>query len=126
MKTLTHGTTVVNLRSYTIWPKRGNGDADFTVKVNGVEFPISDVRKTGGGIHPIYTYLKIDGKTFFANIDLPKGAEITVADKTVEAKPEAAKVEAPKVEAPTVEAPKLTKKQRRAAEAAAKLAAAAK
>jgi hypothetical protein len=75
---LKHGDTVLRLKSYPIFPKRGNGEADYTVSVDGKTLPASDVRRTGGGKFPVYTYLKLDGKVFYVAADLPKGTKVEI------------------------------------------------
>lgn len=68
------------------YPKVGNGKA--TVKATFDGEPLS-YRMTGGGKYPTYTYLMIDGSSYYLpkNVILGEGAAITrVAASTEEAK----------------------------------------
>lgn len=68
------------------YPKVGNGKATARVTFEGEPL---DYRMTGGGKYPTYTYLMIDGSSYYLpkNVVLGEGADITrVAASTEEAK----------------------------------------
>jgi hypothetical protein len=97
MKLVKLGDATMTLRSYNVWPKRGNQPDGFTVKVDGKSLPTDDVRKTGGGKFPVYTYLKLDGKIYYFQHDTAKDAELSVV---LPAPVVAAPAPAPAAEAP--------------------------
>lgn len=72
------GNIAVSLQTYKQMPKVAKTPEGYTLKVNGKEFKAPDIALTGGGAHPMYTYISWEGKATWFGGHLPSGTEVTI------------------------------------------------
>lgn len=93
------GNMAVSLQTYKQMPKVAKTPEGYTLKVNGKDMKAPDIALTGGGAHPMYTYISWEGKATWFGGHLPSGTQVTI--------------EVPKAaEAPAPAAPEAKQKQK--------------
>lgn len=106
------GNTSLSLQTYKQMPKVAKTPEGYTLKVNGQEMRAPQVALTGGGAHPMYTYIFWEGKATWFGAQFPTGTELTIeVPQPAAPKQEAAASAAPAPEQQP-EQPKASKKQK--------------
>lgn len=78
LSVIKHGPVSLSLNAFKGMPKQSKTPEGYSLKVGGKEIKHPDVQLTGGGAFPQYSYVNLEGQTYWFAGQFAAGTEVEV------------------------------------------------